>query len=116
MAARTPRIPRRQFMERCEAKKARQQLRYCIRFELWRHCPVAHCRRRRMCSSEAPHCMRWAYNNFRDYELLLPHQDIAMPTNIGAPERAARQLAPLDICMWNTTADAFAKHLRAQNV
>jgi len=40
-------------------------------------------------------------------------QDIvgAMPANIGAPERAARQCMPYELCMANTMADAVAQYL-----
>jgi hypothetical protein len=35
----------------------------------------------------------------------------ATPANIGAPEHAARQCMPYDLCMANTTADAVAQYL-----
>jgi hypothetical protein len=40
---------------------------------------------------------------------------VATPANMGAPERAARQCRPYDLCMPNTTADAVATYLRRQS-
>jgi hypothetical protein len=40
----------------------------------------------------------------------------ATPANIGAPERAARQCMPYDLCMANTTADAVAQYLSQERL
>jgi hypothetical protein len=107
-----------QFVTRFEAEEARQQHRYCQRFELWRHCADARCRRHRVCSSDAPHCMLWAYNNLPREALGLAGQDFydATPTNIGAPERAARLAGPREIYVATTPADAYAGYLRDQKI
>jgi hypothetical protein len=113
----TPRIPWQQYVVRFEAEKARQAQRYCERFELWRHCRVARCRRYRTCSNDPPFCMAWAVGNLPRGVLQQARLDIlhATPTSIGAPERAARRLAPYDLCSVDCTADAVDQYLRDQN-
>jgi uncharacterized protein len=115
--ASTPRIPWQQFVARFEAEKIRQLQRYCERFELWRHCPVARCRRHRTCSNELPFCTAWAILKLPAQALRQAAQDIldATPPNIGAPERAARRLAPYDLSSADTTADAVAQYLWHQS-
>jgi hypothetical protein len=116
MAARKPLITRLQYVMRFEAEKARQQLRYCEHLELWRHCPDARCRRHRICSGNAPHCMLWAHNNLTADELSLAQRGIlaALPMNISAPERAAQHLDPRGLFTTTTVNDAFAQYLRDQ--
>jgi hypothetical protein len=60
---RTPRIRWQEYVARFEAEKTRQKERYCERFALWRHCPVASCRRHRTCRSDLAYCMAWAVHN-----------------------------------------------------
>jgi hypothetical protein len=114
--ASTPRIPWQQFVARFEAEKTRLLKCYCERFELWRHCPVARCRRHRTCSNELPFCTAWALVKL-PRQALWQARDIlhATPTNIGAPERAARQLSLYDLSLANSTADAVAQYLWHQS-
>ena len=113
----TPRIPWQQFVTRYEAEKTRLVKWYCERFELWRHCPVARCRRYRTCSNELPFCTAWALANLPPQALRQAAQDIldATPSNIGAPERAARRLTLHDLSLANATADAVAQYLWHQS-
>jgi hypothetical protein len=102
-----------QFVARFKAEKALQQRRYCKVFDLWRQCPVRRCRRDHICRSNKPVCMLLAYHQLQHRAQWRARQDIldATPANIGAPERAARQCMPFDLCMVNLTADAVAQYL-----
>jgi hypothetical protein len=102
-----------QFVARFKAEKALQQWRYCKVFSLWRQCPVKRCRRDQICRSNKPMCMLLAYRQLPHRAQWQARQGIldATPANIGAPERAARQCMPYDLCMANTTADAVAQYL-----
>jgi len=88
------------YAARFEAEKALQQKRYCDAFELWRSCHFKRCLRNRRCCGDVNACLAKAVALDR-----VPHrqqwrtrQDIldATPSNIAAPERAARQCMPLD--------------------
>jgi hypothetical protein len=88
------------YSARFEAEKTLQQHRYCDAFELWRSCHFKRCLHNRRCCGDVNACLAKAVALDR-----IPHrvqwrarQDIleATPSNIGAPERAARQCMPLD--------------------
>jgi hypothetical protein len=88
------------YTARFEAEKALQQKRYCDAFALWQSCAHKNCRRSRCCGGDADACLAKAVALDR-----VPHrvqwrtrQDILQltPSNIGAPERAARQCMPID--------------------
>src|SRR5579862_2670596 len=89
-----------QFVKRFNAEKAVQQRRYCQALALWRNCRVKRCRRDQTCRSDEPFCMVLACNRLPREAHVQARQDIldAMPANIGAPERAARQCMPYELC------------------
>ena len=88
------------YATRFVAEKARQQRRYCDAFALWRHCHFGPCLRSRRCRGDADACLAKAValDRVPHREQWRTRQDIlaAMPRNIGAPERAARQCMPID--------------------
>ena len=88
------------YATRFGAEKARQQRRYCDAFALWRSCHFGPCLRSRRCRGDADACLAKAValDRVPHREQWRTRQDIlaAMPRNIGAPERAARQCMPID--------------------
>jgi hypothetical protein len=109
--SRKPKLTRSEYAARFKAERARQQRRYCDVFELWRRCANKRCIRECGCRGDAHACLKRALAG-------LPHQIqwqarqkmlAAMPHNIGAPERAARQCMPLDFYI-ETTAQAAAAY------
>ena len=101
-----------EFTARYNAEKILQRERYCAVFEQWRRCANARCHHERACMGDnsaclkralaaMPHAAQWQARN----ELLA-----ATPKNIGAPERAARQCMPLDLCI-ESGARAVSEYL-----
>ena len=101
-----------QFIARYRAEKSLQRGHYCEVFALWRRCANHRCRRERACVDDhgaclkralaaMPHAAQWQAR----HELLA-----ATPKNIGAPERAARQCMPLDLCI-ESSAQAVSEYL-----
>jgi hypothetical protein len=93
-----PQLTEAQYAARFAAEKARMQRRYCDAFELWRQCKGKRCRRDGACRGDAHACLKRAFGAVPRDVQWQTRQDIliATPANIGAPERAARQLMPLD--------------------
>jgi hypothetical protein len=109
---RKPKFTADEYAARYKAERARQERRYCDAFELWRRCATKLCRRNNACRGDAHGCLARAID-------VVPHaiqwrtrQDmlVAMPQNIGAPERAARLCMPRDFCT-ETAAQAVADYL-----
>jgi hypothetical protein len=88
------------YATRFGAEKARQQRRYCDAFALWRSCHFGPCSRSRRCRGDTDACLAKAValDRVPHREQWRTRQDIlaAMPRNIGAPERPARQCMPID--------------------
>lgn len=88
------------YATRFGAEKARQQRRYCDAFALWRSCHFGPCLRSRRCRGDTDACLAKAValDRVPHREQWRTRQDIlaAMPRNIGAPERPARQCMPID--------------------
>jgi hypothetical protein len=95
----TPKLDAIEYARRFAIEQALQLRRYCHAFALWRVCARKDCRRRRACCGDAKACLRRALGRVPRSEQTRARQDIldAMPRNIGAPERAARQCMPLDL-------------------
>jgi len=89
------------YKARFDAEKILQQRRYCNAFEEWRRCRRKLCRRRQTCSGDANACLKRAIVAVPRQTQWQVRQDIlrAMPRNLGAPEREARQCMPLDFYM-----------------
>jgi hypothetical protein len=106
-------LTRAQFVARFKAEKGLQQRRYCKVFALWRKCPIKRCRRDQTCRSEQPFCMVLAHLRVPRQAQIQARQDIldAMPENLGAPERAARECMPFDLFMVDTSGVAAAQYL-----
>ena len=106
-------LTRARFVARFRAEKVLQQLRYCKVFALWRKCPIKHCRRDQTCRSEQPFCMVLAHLRVPRQAQIQARQDIlnAMPANLGAPERAARQCMPYDLFIMDTSHAAATRYL-----
>ena len=96
--SRKPKLTQAQYAARFAAEKARMQRRYCDAFALWRDCRLRRCRRDGACRGDAHVCLKRAFGTVLHAVQWQTRQDIltATPANIGAPERAARQLMPLD--------------------
>jgi hypothetical protein len=107
-----------QFVKRFKAEMDLQQRRYCQALALWRQCPVKRCRRDRTCRSDQPFCMVTAHFRWSAGAQQAVRQHIldATPANIGAPERAARELMPYQIRMADTTANEVAFYLSRANL
>ena len=95
-----PKLEPIEYARRLAVEKALQQRRYCDAFALWRTCSRKACRRQRCCGGEAAGCLRRALERVPHQEQWRARQDIlkTTPRNIGAPERAARQCMPRDLC------------------
>jgi hypothetical protein len=95
-----PKLNPVEYARRLAVEKALQQRRYCDAFALWRTCPHKACGRQRHCGGDAAGCLRRALDRVPRPEQSRARQDIlkATPRNIGAPERAARQCMPRDLC------------------
>jgi hypothetical protein len=95
---RKPKFTRDQYATRFKAERARQQRLYCDAFELWRECTVKRCRREQGCRGDAHDCLKRAVTAVPHHTQWQARQTMieAMPHNIGAPERTARQCMPLD--------------------
>ena len=88
-----------EFTARYQAEKIVQRQRYCEVFELWRRCTKGGCRRERACTDDASACLKRVFVVIpRDAQWQAREKILAaMPKNLGAPERAARQCMPLDL-------------------
>jgi hypothetical protein len=106
-------LTRARFVARFRAEKVLQQLRYCKVFALWRKCPIKHCRRDQTCRSDQPFCMVLAHLRVPRQAQIQARQDIlnAMPANLGAPERAARECMPYDLFIMDTSHAAATRYL-----
>jgi hypothetical protein len=80
-------------------EKLALQRRYCEAFALWRSCGHPPCRRQQSCRGDANACLKRALDRVPREVQRRTRQDIiaAMPSNIGAPERAARLCMPHDL-------------------
>ena len=76
-----------------------QARRYCEAFALWRRCGRKSCRRRRVCNGDVHACLKRALAGLPQPAQAEARQAIlaAMPHNIPAPEREARQRMPWDL-------------------
>ena len=95
-----PRLSPVEFAARFAIEKALQQRRYCNAFALWRTCRDKNCRRKGACRGDPNACLQRGVTSVpRDVQLRV-RRDIleATPSNIGAPERRARQSMPFDLC------------------
>ena len=94
-----PKVSPVEHARRFAIEKALQQRRYCNAFALWRGCLRKACRRGQSCAGDANACLRRALDGVpRDVQSRVRQAIIAaMPRNIGAPERAARQCTPRDL-------------------
>jgi hypothetical protein len=108
---RKPRLTRDEFAARFKAERVRQQQRFCDAFELWRQCTNRRCRRECGCRGDAHECLKRALAVVPHHTQWQTRQGMidAMPQNIGAPERAARQCMPLDFYR-ETPAQAVAEY------
>jgi hypothetical protein len=87
-----PRLSPVEFAARFAIEKALQQRRYCNAFALWRTCRDKNCRRKGACQGDPNACLQRGVTS-------VPRDILeATPSNIGAPERSARQCVPLDLC------------------
>ena len=86
------------YAQRLALEKILQQRRYCDAFALWQSCREGACRRYRRCIGDAHRCLKRALDRVPQHDQWRVRQEIlaATPANIGAPERAARQLMPRD--------------------
>jgi len=100
-----------EFTARYKAEKILQRGRYCAVFELWRRC-ASHCRRRRACAGDHGACLKRALAAVAHAAQWQARQEFlaAMPKNLGAPERAARQCMPLDLYI-ESSAQAVSEYL-----
>jgi hypothetical protein len=95
-----PRLSPVEFAARFAIEKALQQRRYCNAFALWRTCRHKTCRRKGACLGDPNACLQSGVATVpRDVQAQV-RRDIleTTPRNIGAPERAARQCMPFDLC------------------
>jgi hypothetical protein len=94
--SRKPKLAPQQYARRFAAEKALQQRRYCDAFALWRACALKSCRRNGACGGDANYCLKRAIARVPHTVQWQARQMIlkATPTNLGGPERAARQCMP----------------------
>jgi hypothetical protein len=84
---------------RVAAESELQARRYCEAFALWRQCRDKRCRRQRGCTGDAHACLKRGLARVSQPLQAEARQTIlgAMPHNISAPEREARQRMPRDL-------------------
>jgi len=87
-----------EFARRRALEAIAQQRRYCDGLALWRNCRRDDCRRHGRCGGDAHICLKRALGRVPQDVQRRIRQDIldSAPVNIGAPERAARQMMPRD--------------------
>jgi hypothetical protein len=109
--SRKPKLTEAQCAARFAAEKARLERHYCDAFAGWRDCRVRRCRRDGACRGDATACLKRALETVPRAVQWQARQDILTATaaNIGAPERAARQLMPRDFYDARTVPGAVAK-------
>jgi hypothetical protein len=115
MQQRKRKLTGRQFAVRFAAERARQQRRYCDAFALWRTCRLKRCHRDAACRGDESACLKRAIATLPHATQWQARQNVlaATPSNIGAPERAARQCMPRDLYT-QTTAQAVANYLASR--
>jgi hypothetical protein len=88
-----------EYARRVALEKLALQRRYCDAFDQWRSCGQHQCRRHESCHGDAGACLKRALARVPHSEQRRTRQDIiaAMPRNLGAPEREARQCMPRDL-------------------
>ena len=108
---RKPRLTETQYAARFAAERVRMQRRYCDAFEFWRDCRRRQCRREHGCRGDAHACLKRAFGAVaRDVQWRIRQNVLtATPANIGAPERTARQMMPLDFYDARSAPAAVAK-------
>jgi len=96
---RKPKLGKVAHARRVALESERQARRYCDAFALWRRCRDRSCRRRRGCNGDVHACLKRALGRVPQSVQAQTRQMIlgAMPHNIGAPEREARQRMPRDL-------------------
>jgi hypothetical protein len=101
-----------EFAARYRAERIVQQRRYCELFEQWRRCRSGRCHREQACMGDASACLKRAFAAVPHAAQWQARQEFlaAMPKNIGAPERAARQCMPVDLYVENS-AQAVGEYL-----
>ena len=84
---------------RVALESEQQARRYCEAFALWRRCRNKSCRRRSACNGDVHACLKRAFARVPQPMQVEARQTIlaAMPHNIAAPEREARQRMPRDL-------------------
>jgi hypothetical protein len=93
---RKPKASPVEYARRFALEKLSLQRRYCDAFALWRSCGLPACRRHQNCRGDAAACLKAALDRVpRDVQSRARQIIIAAtPSNIGAPERAARLCMP----------------------
>jgi hypothetical protein len=97
------RLPRamsaREYETRYRAEVKALRRHYCSLFGFWAWCGHKPCRKARVCAGDALACLKRNGLELSNTEQFNARQKVleAMPCNIGAPERAARQTMPLGL-------------------
>ncbi len=96
--ARKPKLSPAEFARRYGREAAAQQRRYCDAFALWRGCRKNRCRRARRCLGYVTDCLKRAFGAVPGPAHVKARNALnkAVPRNISAPERKARQNLPED--------------------
>jgi hypothetical protein len=109
MRATNPSRPSKQTAERLAAEsykarfrdeRAKLQRAYCTLFAFWRACRFKPCRCARACKGDAAACIKRGVGAVaRDAQWQARQRILeATPAGAGAPERAARQCLPGELC------------------
>ncbi len=109
MRATNPSRPSKQTAERLAAEsykarfrdeRAKLQRAYCTLFAFWRACRFKPCRCARACKGDAAACIKRGIGAVaRDAQWQARQRILdATPAGAGAPERAARQCLPGELC------------------
>ena len=87
-------LTREEFRTRFEAEKTNVQRHYCNLFGFWRSCRFKPCRRAHACKCDANACLKLSVAGVtRERQFEARRQLLeATPRNLGAPERAAREI------------------------
>jgi hypothetical protein len=87
---------REEFRVRFEAEKLNVQRQYCTRFGFWIDCQRKRCHKLRACTGNALVCLLRSIDRVpRDVQFAAREKLLVeTPTNLPAPERAAREIFP----------------------
>jgi hypothetical protein len=87
-------LTRDEFRVRFDAEAVKVQRHYCTLFRFWRTCRLKLCQKERACHGDARECVKLAFDRVPRQQRFDARRQLLQttPRNLGAPERAARDI------------------------